>query len=402
MVAGVATVDSITNPDRMFTDAGIKVVLGKVVQADPVSKTLTLADGATLPFDKLILGMGARQLIPPMEGRDLNGVFTLRSAADAVNIHNFFAAANPRHLVFIGAGYSNLETASLLVTGKPDYYQATVIELLGYPLPLMLDRDLAQGVQAYLEAKGLNLKMGEKAVKILGENGKVSGVELASGEKLPADFVMIAIGAAPNLELAQQLGLKTGQFGIQVNEFLETSHPDILAGGDCVEKPHFITKKPVPGMLRGPAVIQGRLLAKRLAGYAIPFTGVLNNSAVRVFDKYLASVGLTEEAARQEGFEPLVVSATSRSKHGMIPGVQPWTLKLVFDRRTQKLLGGQITSDSESPIKEIDTINALILGGKTIPDLTLLMCAGTPDCSSEPSLEPITICAEQALQKLRA
>ena len=105
MVAGVATVDSITNPDRMFTDAGIKVVLGKVVQADPVSKTLTLADGATLPFDKLILGMGARQLIPPMEGRDLNGVFTLRSAADAVNIHNFFAAANPRHLVFIGAGY---------------------------------------------------------------------------------------------------------------------------------------------------------------------------------------------------------------------------------------------------------------------------------------------------------
>jgi len=121
-----------------------------------------------------------------------------------------------------------------------------------------------------------------------------------------------------------------------------------------------------------------------------------------VFDKYLASVGLTEEAARQEGFEPLVVSAASRSKHGMIPGVQPWTLKLVFDRRTQKLLGGQITSDSESPIKEIDTINALILGGKTIPDLTLLMCAGTPDCSSEPSLEPITICAEQALQKLRA
>ena len=86
----------------------------------------------------------------------------------------------------------------------------------------------------------------------------------------------------------------------------------------------------------------------------------------------------------------------------MIPGVKPWTLKLVFDRKTQKLLGGQITSDSESPVKEIDTINALILGGKTIPELTTLMCAGTPDCSSEPSLEPIAICAEQALQKLRA
>ncbi len=402
MVAGVATVDSITNPDRMFEEAGIKVVLGKVVQADPGKKTLTLVDGATIPFDKLILGMGARQIVPPLEGSDLKGVFTLRSAADAVQIHNYFTAENPRNLVFIGAGYSNLETASLLVSATPDYYKATVVELMEYPLPLMLDRDLGLEVQTYLEEKGLQMKMGDKATRILGANGRVSQVELASGEKLPADFVMIAVGAAPDLELAQPLGLKVGKFGIQVNEFLETSHPDILAGGDCVEKPHFITKKATAGMLRGPAVIQGRLMAKRLAGYAIPFSGVLNNSAVRLFDKYYASVGLTEEAARQEGFEPLAVSAASRSKHGMIPGVKPWKLKLVFECQTQKLLGGQITSDSESPIKEIDTINALILGGKTIPDLTLLMCAGTPDCSSEPSLEPISICAEQALQKLRA
>jgi hypothetical protein len=84
----------------------------------------------------------------------------------------------------------------------------------------------------------------------------------------------------------------------------------------------------------------------------------------------------------------------------MIPGVKPWILKLVFDRGSQKLLGGQIISDSEAPVKEIDAINALILGEKTIPELTTLMCAGNPDCSSEPSLEPITICAEQALQKL--
>jgi NADH oxidase (H2O2-forming) len=147
-------------------------------------------------------------------------------------------------------------------------------------------------------------------------------------------------------------------------------------------------------------VIQGRLMAKRLAGRQIPFPGVLGNSAVRIFDKYYASVGLTEDAARREGFDPLAVTVPSRSKHGMIPGVKPWTIKLVFDRQTQKLLGGQIVSDSESPVKEIDTINALILGGKTIPDLTVLMCAGTPDCSSEPSLEPITIGAEQALMKL--
>jgi len=402
VVAGVATVDSITNPDKMFEDAGIKVVLGKVVQADPAKKILTLADGTTLPFDKLILGMGARQIVPPVEGSGLKGVFTLRSAADAVKIHEYFTEAQPRHLVFIGAGYSNLETASLLMSSTPDHYQATVIELLEYPLPLMLERELGLDAAKYLEEKGLILKLGQKATRILGKNGRVAGVELASGEQLPADFVMIAVGAAPDLELAKQLGLKMGQFGIQVNEFPETSHPDILAGGDCVEKLHFITQKPTAGMLRGPAVIQGRLMAKRLAGYAIPFPGVLNNSAVRLFEKYYASVGLTEETARQEGLEPLAAWANSRSKHGMIPGVKPWTLKLVFDRKTHKLLGGQIVSDSESPVKEIDNINALILGGKTIEDLTVVMCAGTPDCSSEPSLEPIAICAEQALQKLKA
>jgi NADH oxidase (H2O2-forming) len=401
VVAGVATVESITNPDRMFEEAGIKVVLGKVVQADPVNKTLMLADGASIPFDKLILGLGARQLISPVDGSTLRGVFTLRSAADAMRIRDYLDAENPRKLVFVGAGYINLETASLLMASKPDYYNVTIIELMEYPLSLMLDRELAQGVQDYLEEKGLQMKMAEKAARILGKNGRVSGVELTSGEQIPADFVLIAVGAAPNLELAQQLDLALEKFGIQVNEFLETSHPDILAGGDCVEKLHFITKKPVLSMLRGPAVIQGRLMAKRLAGYAIPFPGVLNNSAVRIFDKYYASVGLTADAARQEGFEPLAVLATSRSKHGMIPGVKPWTLKLVFDRNTQKLLGGQIVADSEAPVKEIDTINALILGGKTIPDLTVLMCAGTPDCSSEPSLEPIAICAEQALQKSR-
>ena len=85
----------------------------------------------------------------------------------------------------------------------------------------------------------------------------------------------------------------------------------------------------------------------------------------------------------------------------MIPGQKPWTLKLVFDKKSQRLIGGQIISDAPAPAKEIDTVNALILGEKTIPDLTTLMCAGNPDLSSEPSAEPITIAAEQALQKIK-
>jgi NADH oxidase (H2O2-forming) len=401
VVAGVATVESITNPDKMFTDGGINVIIGRVTQADGDKKTVTLSDGREIPYDKLLLGIGATPAVLPIEGHELEGVFTLRSAPDAEKIKNFLEQRKAKKLVLIGAGFTNLEVATLLCETKPDYYEVTVIEILGYPLPLMVDSDMGAHVQEHLVEKGFTMKMEQKVTRILGQNGAVSGVELASGEAIEADMVLLAVGVRQNLELAKDLGLELGKFGIKVNEFLETSVPDVMAAGDCVEKYNLVTKKPVAGQLRGPAVIQGRLAAKRLAGYEIGFPGVLNNSAVRLFDKYIGSVGLTEEEARREGIEALTTMVNSRSKHGMIPGVQPWTLKLVFEKASHRVIGGQIISDSVGPVKEIDTINALILGEKTISELTTLMCAGNPDCSSEPSLEPITICAEQALQKLR-
>ena len=397
----MATVDSITNPDKMFTDGGINVIVDRVTQADGDKKTVTLSDGREIPYDKLLLGIGATPAVLAIEGHELDGVFTLRSAPDAEKIKNFLEQRKAKKLVLIGAGFTNLEVATLLCETKPEHYEVTVIEILGYPLPLMVDSDMGANVQEHLVEKGFTMKMDEKVTRILGQNGVVSGVELASGETIEADMVLLAVGVRQNLELAKDLGLELGKFGIKVNKFLETSVPDVMAAGDCVEKYNLVTKKPVPGQLRGPAVIQGRLAAKRLAGYEIEFSGVLNNSAVRLFDKYIGSVGLTEEEARREGIEALSTTVNSRSKHGMIPGVLPWTLKLVFDKISHRVIGGQIISDSVGPVKEIDTINALILGEKTIPELTTLMCAGNPDCSSEPSLEPITICAEQALQKLR-
>jgi len=385
----------------MFENAGITSIIARVTHVDTEKKMVELSDGRTIPYDKIILGTGASPMIPSMEGVDLDGVFTLRTTPDAEKIKRFLEERRARNLVFIGAGFINLELATLLSQTKPDYYNVTVIELLGHPLPIMLDAEMAVKIQEYLVEKGFRMMMGHKVKRILSENESVSTVELETGEKVDADMVMLSVGTRPNLELAKDMNLELGRFGIKVNKFLETSNPDVLVGGDCVEKIHFVTKNPAPSQLRGSAVIQGRLAAKRLAGYEIEFQGILNNSMVRVFDKYIAATGLTEELAQNEGFETISVMVNSRSKHGMIPGVKPWTLKLVFDKETQRIIGGQIISDSDSPVKEIDTINALILGEKTIPEMTTLICAGNPDCSSEPSLEPITIAAEQALQKLR-
>jgi len=400
-VAGLATVDAITNPDAMFKNAGITNIIETVTHVDTKKKLVVLSNGTSIGYDKIILGTGSVPAIPPIEGIDLEGVLSLRTAVDAEKIKRYMEEKKPRNLVFIGAGFINLELGALLSEMKPDYYNMTVIEFLKYPLPLMLDPELADRIAKYLVEKGFNMMMASKVTKIHGRDGRVTGVELETGETIDADMVMLSVGARPNLELAKDMNLELGKFGIKVNKYLETSNPDVIAAGDCVEKNHFVTKKPAPSQLRGPAVIQGRLAAKTLAGYRIEFPGILNNSAVRIFDKYIAATGFTDEQARKEGFETVSATVDSRSKHGMIPGVKPWTIKLVFDKKSKRLIGGQIVSDSEASVKEIDTVNALILGEKTIPELTMLMCAGNPDCSSEPSLEPITIAAEQALQKLK-
>lgn len=401
MVAGQATVDSITNPDKMFADAGINLIMDNVAAIDAKAKNVTISTGQTLSYDKLILATGAKPFVPPVPGNGLQGVFTLRNVSDALNIQSYLTSKQPKKLVFVGAGFLNLELAALLSEENPGKYDVTVVELLEHPLPLMLDKEMGETITNYLKGQGFTLRMGQKVTEIIGENGMVNAVALDNGETLDAEMVMLSVGTRPNLELAREAGLDIGGLGIKVNEYMETSDPDILAGGDIIETKHFLTKKPAPSVLRGPAVIQGRLIAKRLAGYSVSFPGVLNNSAVRIFNKYISATGLNEDQALKEGFSVLGVTVNSNSKHRMIPGVEPWTLKLVFDKDTQRLLGGQIISNSVAPVKEIDTINALILGGMTAAQMTTLMCAGNPDCSSEPSAEPISLAAEQAIQKMR-
>lgn len=400
MTAGLVADKSIVVPDTMLESGGIKVVRDEVVQVDPTDKKVQSRDGLEFSYDKLFLATGSRAFLPPIEGSELKGVMTLRGLPDAARIKNYLAENRARRIVFIGAGFISMEIASLLADTQVEC-DITVIELMDRPLPLMLDLDMAGFVQDYLEEKGLKILTGQKVDKIVGRDGNVAGVCLDSDEKIEADVVFMNVGVRPNVELAEQIGLEMGRFGIKVNEFQETSNPDILAGGDCVEKYNFITQKPTPGQLRGPAVVQGRLAAKRLAGYDIPFPGVLDAGGCKMFDMTVTATGFTEEKASQEGFATICAMVDSRSRHNMIPGVKPWKIKLVFDHSDGRLIGGQIVSHAVAPAREIDAISAFILGGKTIRDLTTFTSACNPDISSEPSAEPITIAAEQALQKLR-
>lgn len=379
---------------------GINVIRDEVTKIDRQNKTVLTLAHDSFSYDKLYLATGSSSFVPPIPGNDLKGVVTLRGLPDAEAIRELLTQQQSQNIVFIGAGFISMEIASLIAEQTKDRYNITVIELMDRPLPLMLDKDMADGVQEYLEEKGLTIRTGDKVDRIIGKDGVVTGIELSSGESIDADVVFMNVGVRPNTQLAQEIDLEMGQFGIKVNTFQETSDPDIMAGGDCVEKFNFITGKPTPGQLRGPAVVQGRLAAKRLAGFDIAFPGVLDAGGCKMFDMTITATGFTEENAAKEGIETVSAIVDSRSKHGMIPGMKPWKLKLVFDKSNQKLIGGQIVSHAVAPAREIDAVTAFILGAKTIPELTTFTSACNPDISSEPSAEPITIAAEQALQKI--
>ena len=398
-MAGLATPDSIVIPDSMLENAGITLIKDTVTDIDSVQKNVTLAGGRTIPFDKLLLANGASPVVPQIEGCDLQGVFTLRSTPDAQAMTEYMKTRQVTRLTLVGAGFIGLEVGTLLKSTRPEL-EVTVIELLDYPLPQMLDQDMATKVTTYLAEQGIRLETGRKVVNLNGENEFVTGVELDSGVIVDTDMVLMSVGVRSNLELAGKAGLEIGTTGIRVNEYLETSHPDIFAAGDNVENHCLITGKPSPGQLRGIAVSQGRLVAKRLAGASIAFPGVLNNSCVKLFDLCAAGVGLTEKQAAQNNLPTAVFTVDSRSKHGMIEGTKPWTLKVIFNSDTRKVIGSQIISMSEPPAKEIDTMNLAIKLGATPEDLFSINCAGHPDLSSEPSLEPIAIVGAQASGKI--
>jgi len=391
-----ATVEASVKDDGMFHAVGTKLVNVKATSIDRKEKTVTTADGEVYPYDKLILATGGRAIVPPIPGIDLEGVFTLRISRDAINIRDWVNEKKARNVVVYGAGAIGLEMASVL-TEKGLKVTMVIRSYLGRTVSL--DVDMSSELEKHYEEKGVVIRSREVIRKVVGEKA-VEAVELSSGDKIETDMVILSVGVRPNIELAEDAGLGIGEYGLEVNEYLQTSDPDIYAGGDLIEYEHLITKKPILGQIRPNAVIGGRIIAKNALGYEIEFPKLLNGFATKLFDKSIASVGVTEAIAREEGFDILVTKQTAKSKYVMMEGGKLYTVKLIFDRATKRVIGAQIIADDERSVRYIDVIALAIRNGWTALDLTTLRCAGQPELSPEPSAEPITVAAEGAFKEL--
>jgi len=392
---GNVTVDASYKNDKIFTDQQIKLVNVKAVGIDKISKKITTADGMSYPYDKLVLATGASPMIFPIDGIDLSGVFTLRTSGDAVNILNWINSRRVKNAVLIGAGAIGLEIAYLTAQHG---LKVTLVEKMENVMPGILDVDMSENLEKYIVEKGVDLKCGQMVKSIAGDK-EVQSIELSSGESIKAEMVIVSGGVRPNTDLAKNAGLEIGEFGLKVDEYLQTSDPDIYAAGDLIEYKNFVTGKPSAGRLRPNAVIGGRLIAKNIQGYKLKYPAFINSFATKFFDKSIAGAGITESRAVENGIETIAAQQNSISKHSMMKGRKPYTIKLVFDKESKKVIGGQIISDDLSPVKHIDVIALAIRNEMTALDLTTIRCAGQPELSPDPGIEPISLAAESAFQE---
>lgn len=391
---GHVLVDPSYKDDSIFVNQGINLVNIRAESIDREQKTVITADGNSFPYEKLVLATGAEAIIPPIPGVDLPGVFTLRTSGDAVSILHWLNTKRVKRAVLVGGGAIGIEIAYL---ASQHGIKIMLVEMLEHILSKALDPDMSKEIEDYAIQQGIELFLNEKVTQIKGTD-KVEGVILTTNEEINTDMVIISAGAKPRTELAHKAGLEIGELGLKVNSYLQTSDPDIYSAGDLIQYPSYITGKPVSWQLRPNAVIGGRVIAKNILGYGIEYPPLINNFATKFFTKSIAGAGITEMEAKKQGIDVVSAIQSSASKHSMMRDKKPYTIKLVFNKNNQRIIGGQIVSNSESPIKNIDTIAVAIRSNWTAGDLATLRCAGQPELSPDPGMEPIALSAETALR----
>lgn len=375
-----------------FKKSGIEVKLKTKAEAiNPDKRLVLLSTGEKISYDYLVIATGASSIVPPLEGLNLKGVFTLRTLKDGDRILSYIKGESPKKAVIVGGGYIGVEMAeSFSYLGM----KVTLAELMPQIL-INMDMDIAEKVEKYLKDKGVEVLT---STKVLGFEGRerIERVITDKG-KIDADIALLAIGVKPNSGLAKEAGLALGPKGsIDVNSLMETSVPGIYAAGDCADATHLVTGKKVYIPLGSTANKQGRVAGSNVAGERAVFPGVVGTAIAKVFDMEIARTGLSSEEAKSEGLKFKSSLIEAHTTAGYYPGGSPIWVKLIAEEGTGRLLGGQIFGGPGSGMR----INALAIAvsmGMKIWDFAYADLAYAPPFA--PVWDPLLIAAQNLLRE---
>jgi NADH dehydrogenase len=396
-ITGAKPIEKFQIPNTLVTSFGVELVIDRVEKIDPDQKQVQTRKGEIYSYQHLVLATGARPLIPPIPGVDLDGITAVRSLQDLELLRS--CAAEGQKAVIVGGGYIGVEVAVVL---RQMGLEVTLVEMLPRILLATTEPEFIDQAEDTLTDRGITLLTGRRVVEFEKKDGGALTVKLDDGQSLPTDFAILSIGVVPNIELASDSGIKTTRLGICTDDYQKTSADGVFAAGDCAEKKSFITHAPTRGEFGTNAVFMARVVAQNILGLNKTFPGVINANATTVFDWGLCSAGMTEKMAQDAGIETVTGFSKVMDKYPMMNGVALIRTKLVFDRHTGNLVGGSVMRAGCGAAQSADFLSFAIQMGATWEDLMAYQYATHPELAAKPSDNSYVFAAQDAVKKLKA
>jgi NADH oxidase (H2O2-forming) len=380
-------------PDDVLLKNGIELLIGKVEGIDREHCKVTMASGGTVAYDRLVLATGSLPSMPPVPGFELRNVFPVFK--DATHLRNMQEAlARVSDLVVIGGGFIGVEFAD--ECKKAIKANVSIVEMLPHCLMLAYDEEFCSHAERLLSDRGITSITNARVARVAG-NGRVESVELADGKSLPAQAVIVGIGASANVKLAQNAGLPIGPTGgIVVDRTMRTADPRVFACGDCAEKVSFFGGRPSPLKLASIATAEARIAGANLYGIRRQNIGTVGVWSTVIGETAFATAGLTEALAARHGYNYVVGAAEGVNRHpGGMPGAHPMKVKLVFEKRTGVILGGQVMGDKAAG-EVINAISACVQQRMTAEEIAVFQTGTHPALTASPIAYQFVNAAEAA------
>lgn len=390
----------IRTPERFEKD-GINVHLkSEVIKILPETQQIEVKDLDTeytylVVYDKLVIATGAVPIIPNIPNVHLKNIFTLRTLEDGISLREKLTQS--KKAVIIGGGYIGIEMLEAFVKNN---VETTLIEKAPKIMPA-LDPEISDLVQEYIlsvKPEYTHIINEDPVTEFIGDT-EVQAVKTESDKIIETDLVLLSVGIKPVIDIAKDAGIKIGTTGaIKVNSRMETSKKNIYACGDCIEEVYIMTPTPAWIPLGSTANKEGRCAAMNLCGETDDFEGVLGSAVTKYFGLTISMTGFTEKMAQSIGFDTISVMITKRDKAGYMPEAENVTLKLVADRRTHKLLGGQAIGCGDAD-KRINTLATALLHHMTVEEFTGADITYAPPFST--SIDPLISASRLLIDKMK-
>ena len=387
--------------NQPLEEAGIAIIVEKVLSIDTRARTVKLESGKVYSYERLVLATGTHAVLPPIPGVEKNGVFTIRKSMSAMTAFRD-QALHAKNVVIIGGGFIGAEFADELsqISGT----EIHLIEVMPKLLYTAFDDEFCDDILRLLLDKDIKVHTDSRVVSIEGSES-VESVTLESGEKIPADMVLVSIGAKPCSELAQKAGLRIVDNGsIWVDEYMRTEVEEVFAVGDCALKRDFFTRRAVPVWLASTATAEARNAGTNLYGIRVlhQIQGTIAAFSTKIDGISFASTGMTCRTCEKEGFRCVSATTVAPDRHpGTLPGSQELKVKLVFADRSGIILGGQMSGGS-SVGELVNTVALAIQKKVSVRELDMMQIATHPMLTPAPTVHPLINTAHQALATLRA